>query len=60
MDIISALKKITEPCILGVYLRIEYHELKKIEKEYPHQIKRQMIEVINYWLHDNSDCNGEL
>ena len=56
-EIISAIKEVTDPYILGVQLGIEPHELKKIEKNYPRDIDRQMAEVIEYWLHNNSDCS---
>ena len=40
-------------------LGIESHELKKIEKNYPRDVDRQMAEVIEYWLRNNSDCSWE-
>ena len=56
-DIILAIKEITEPFILGVHLGIEPHELKKLEKNYPRDVDRQMAEVIEYWLRNSSDCS---
>ena len=55
-EIISAIKEIMDPYTLGVQLGIESHELKKIEKNYPQDLDRQMAEVIEYWLHNSSDC----
>ena len=58
-DIVSALKEITKPYLLGVHLGIEMYELKKIEENYPRDIDRQMAEVINHWLRNSSDCSWE-
>ena len=56
-EIISAVKEITDPYILGVQLGIEPHGLKKIEKNHPQDVDRQMAEVIEYWLRNSSDCS---
>ena len=38
-------------------LGIEPHELEKIERNHPRDVDRQMAEVIDYWLRNNSDCS---
>jgi hypothetical protein len=58
-EIISALKEITDPYKLGVQLGIVPHELKKIEKNFPRDVDRQMTEVIEYWQRNSSDCSWE-
>ena len=52
----SVLKVITEPHQFGIHLGIPVHELEKIEKNHPHDVDRQMTEVIKYW-HKNYDCS---
>ena len=54
-----ALKEITKPYQLGMYLGIETYELEKIEENYPRDIERRKIEVINYWLRNSSDHSWE-
>ena len=56
-EIIPVIKEITDPYRLGVQLGIEPPELKKIEKNYPQDVDRQMVEVIEYWLRNSSDCS---
>ena len=56
-DIVSALKEITNPYLLGINLDVEEYQLKKIEQNYPQNIDRQMAEVISYWLRNSSDCS---
>ena len=56
-DIVSALKEITDPYLLGVNLGIEECELKKIEKNHPRDVDRQMVEVIAFWQRNSSDCS---
>ena len=58
-DIISALKEITEPHELGIHLGIETYELKMFEKNYPQDINRQKMEVLEHWLRNSSDCSWE-
>ena len=58
-DIVSALKEITKPYLLGMYLGIETCELEKIEENYLRDVDRQKAEVINYWLHNSTDCSWE-
>ena len=58
-DIVSALEEITDPYLLGIQLGIKAHELKKIEKNYPQDVDRQMAEVINYRLHNGTECSWE-
>ena len=54
-EIVSALKDISDPCTLGVHLGIELPKLKKIERNHPRDVDRQMIEVIEYWRQSRSD-----
>ena len=58
-EIISALKDISDPCTLGVHLGIELSKLKKIERNHPRDVDRQLIEVIEYWRHSRSDRSWE-
>ena len=58
-DIVSALKEITKPYLLGIHLGIKEHELKRIEENYLRDVDRQMAEVINYWLRNNTECSWE-
>ena len=45
--------------MLGIHLGIRSHELKKIEKQNKDDVRRQMAEVIIYWLH-NKDHSWEI
>ena len=56
-DIISTLKEITEPHILGIHLGIERYKLEQIEKKFPRDVDRQMAEVVAFWLRNNTDCS---
>ena len=56
-DIVSALKEITDPYLLGINLGIEEYELKKIEQNFPRDVDRQMAEVIAFWRRNSSDCS---
>jgi hypothetical protein len=58
-EIISALEEITDPYILGLHLGILSHELKKIEKNFPRDVDRQMAEVIENWQRSSSNCSWE-
>ena len=58
-DILSALKEITRPHQLGIYLNIETYQLEKIETDHP-RIERQMTEVIKYWLRNSTDCSWKV
>ena len=54
-----ALKVITEPHQLGIYLSVPTHELEKFEKNHPKDVDRQMAEVIKYWHNNADDCSWE-
>ena len=43
--------------MLGVQLNIPIDVLKDIERKYHNDIKRQMIEVIDYWLKNYTKCS---
>ena len=49
-DVISALKKVMKPYLLGVHLGIDPHKLKEFECCNSKDIEQQKIEVINYWF----------
>ena len=59
-DIILALEEVTEPYQLGIHLGIETHKLKMFEKNYPRDIERQKIEVIEYWLRNSAECSWDV
>ena len=56
-DIVSALKEITNPYLLGINLGIEPYELEKIEKNYPRDVDTQIAKLIAFWLSNSSDCS---
>ena len=53
---ISELRVITDPHQLGIYLDIEAHVLKEIEKDHRH-VSEQRTAVIEYWQSNCSDCS---
>ena len=53
-EIISTIKDISSPYILGIHLGIE----DKIEKNYPRDVERQKLEAIKYWQR-NFNCSWE-
>ena len=59
-DVLLALREITEPHELGVHLGIETYKLKTFEKNYPRDINRQKMEVLEHWLHNSLDCSWEV
>ena len=59
-NIISALDEVIDPFRLGIHLGIKPHELKKIEKENKDDVRRQMAEVIIYWLQDDEHYSWEI
>ena len=59
-NILLALKKVTDPYQLGTQLGIATHYLQEFEYDYPKDIERQKIEVINFWLDNNEDCSWEV
>ena len=58
-DILLALKEVTRPYQLGIYLDIETYELDRIKVNHPHDVEQRMTEVIKYWL-CNRECSWEV
>lgn len=56
--IVCQSEEITEPFQLGIHLGMKFDVCRRIEKDYS-GIERQMIEVIDYWLKNFSDCSWE-
>ena len=53
---LSELRIITDPYQLGVFLDIESHVLKEIEKDH-RQVSEQRRAVIEYWHRNCSECS---
>ena len=53
------LRDISRPVELGLQFGIDYGSLKRIEKDNRSDIGRQMIEVINFWLENFTECSWE-
>ena len=56
-DILAALTEVTVPFELGIQLKIDSVELKRIEKNHPGDIERQKAEVVQYWLLNSPDLS---
>ena len=55
-EIEPLLREIESPFALGVQLYIPTDTPKDIERKYHNDIRRQMFEVIDYWLKNNTEC----
>ena len=43
--------------VFGIRLGVPTYQLKKIEKEYQKESKRCMIEMLDYWLNNNTSSS---
>ena len=56
-NILPLLKEVTDVFHLGVGLGIHPNEIKRIEKEHKDDVRRQLSEVILFWMNDSDDCS---
>ena len=52
----TALVSVVDWFTLGVYLGVEYHTLKKIEKEHKNEIDRCKIDMLEAWLKNSEEA----
>ena len=55
--IVCQLKGVNKPFQLGIQLGIDYEVCERFEKDHVGDTGRQLIEVIQHWLKNKSDCS---
>ena len=56
-EVLSALKKVTNPHELGIHLKVDVAKVEEIEKNHPRDISRQKTEVVKHWLRNSPDAS---
>ena len=49
-DVISATSSVVDWLTLGIFLKVNYEQLKTIEKDYPGNLIRCRQEMLNNWI----------
>ena len=58
-NILRVLQSVTNWFLLGTYLHIKQHDLRKIEVQYSHDIDRCKLEMISCWRRNDPTANWQ-
>ena len=53
-DVISATRMVVDWFTLGIFLKIDFEQLKTIEKDYPGNLERCRQEMLSKWIRSGS------